>query len=64
MSGFDAERTYSISSNRPVRKEPDCSIELPSNSEKLLLDFLLQYRVGNDFIYRYVLFNASICVLC
>ncbi|KAI1797594.1 ATP dependent DNA helicase [Ganoderma leucocontextum] len=52
MSGFDADRTYSVRSNRPLRKDPDTSIDLPSNTERLLLDFLLQYRVGNDFIYR------------
>ena len=52
MSGFDAERTYSVRGNRPLTKPPDTSIDLPSNTEKLLLDFLLQYRVGNDFVYR------------
>lgn len=55
MSGFDAERTYSLRTNRPLTKPLDTSIDLPSNTEKLLLGFLLQYRVANDFIYRFVL---------
>ncbi|TRM65982.1 MCM2/3/5 family-domain-containing protein [Schizophyllum amplum] len=49
MSGFDANRVYSIST--PQRTAPQSS-DLPSETEKLLLDFLMQYRVGGDFIYR------------
>ncbi|KAI0670194.1 ATP dependent DNA helicase [Trametes maxima] len=49
MSGFDADRVYSVS----VHDVPEPTApELPSQTEKLLLDFLLQYRVGGDFIYR------------
>lgn len=53
MSGFDADRTYSVRTQN--NREPTGSaLELPSRTEKLLLDFLLQYRVGSDFIYRFV----------
>lgn len=51
MSGFDADRIYSVS----VHDVPDAtSPETASEAEKLLLDFLLQYRVGGEFIYRCV----------
>lgn len=50
MSGFDADRVYSVAVHDVA--EPTAP-ELPSQTEKLLLDFLLQYRVGGDFIYRY-----------
>jgi DNA replication licensing factor MCM5 len=57
MSGFDANRVYNVS----VYDQPDAtSPDTPSEAEKLLLDFLLQYRVGGEFIYRSVLVN---CVL-
>ena len=53
MSGYDADRTYSVRTSN--HKEPAGSaLDYPSQTEKLLLDFLLQYRVGSDFIYRYV----------
>ena len=53
MSGFDADRTYSVRTQN--NKEPTGpALELPSQTEKLLLEFLLQYRVGGDFIYRFV----------
>ncbi|EGO02786.1 hypothetical protein SERLA73DRAFT_102769 [Serpula lacrymans var. lacrymans S7.3] len=49
MSGFDANQVYTVS----VHDIPSSSSpETPSQSEKLLLDFLLQYRVGGEFIYR------------
>ncbi|KAH9937414.1 MCM2/3/5 family-domain-containing protein [Fomitopsis serialis] len=49
MSGFDADRVFSVSVHDvPEPTGPDS----PSQTEKLLLDFLLQYRVGGDFIYR------------
>ncbi|KZT74892.1 MCM-domain-containing protein [Daedalea quercina L-15889] len=49
MSGFDADRVFSVS----VHDVPEPTApESPSQTEKLLLDFLLQYRVGGDFIYR------------
>ncbi|KAI0803154.1 ATP dependent DNA helicase [Irpex lacteus] len=49
MSGFDADRVYSVA----VHDAPDpVGPEKPSETEKLLQEFLLQYRVGGDFIYR------------
>ncbi|GBE78397.1 DNA replication licensing factor mcm5 [Sparassis crispa] len=49
MSGFDADRVYSVSvHDLPNASSPDT----PSHTEKLLLDFLLQYRIGGEFIYR------------
>lgn len=50
MSGFDADRVYSVSVHQNA---PSFSTESPSETEKLLLDFLLQYRLGGEFIYRY-----------
>ncbi|KAL1761022.1 MCM2/3/5 family-domain-containing protein [Schizophyllum commune] len=49
MSGFDANRVYSVST--PQRAIPQAA-DLPSEAEKSLLDFIMQYRVGGDFIYR------------
>ena len=51
MSGFDANRVYSVST--PQRDIPQAA-DLPSEAEKALLDFIMQYRVGGDFIYRCV----------
>ncbi|PSR80733.1 hypothetical protein PHLCEN_2v6649 [Hermanssonia centrifuga] len=49
MSGFDADRVYSIA----IHDAPDpVAPETPSETEKLLLEFLLQFRVGGEFIYR------------
>ncbi|GJE87730.1 MCM family DNA replication licensing factor [Phanerochaete sordida] len=49
MSGFDADRVYSIA----VHDAADpVSPEKPSETERLFLEFLLQYRVGGEFIYR------------
>ncbi|KAI0786094.1 MCM-domain-containing protein [Abortiporus biennis] len=49
MSGFDANRIYSVA----VHDAPDpVAPDSPSETEKLLLEFLLQYRVGSEFIYR------------
>ena len=51
MSGFDANRVYSVSTpQRAISQAAD----LPSEAEKALLDFIMQYRVGGDFIYRCV----------
>lgn len=49
MSGFDADRVYSVAVHDPT--EP-VGPEKPSETERLLQEFLLQYRVGGDFIYR------------
>ncbi|TFY83319.1 hypothetical protein EWM64_g697 [Hericium alpestre] len=49
MSGFDADRVYSVAVHDiPAAVSPDS----PSETEKLLLDFLLQYRLGGEFVYR------------
>jgi DNA replication licensing factor MCM5 len=50
MSGFDADRVYSVA---VYRNGPSFSTESPSETEKLMLDFLLQYRLGGEFTYRY-----------
>ncbi|ETW87571.1 hypothetical protein HETIRDRAFT_431874 [Heterobasidion irregulare TC 32-1] len=49
MSGFDADRVYSVSVHDISNP---ASLESPSQTEKLLLDFLLQYRLGGEFVYR------------
>jgi DNA replication licensing factor MCM5 len=49
MSGFDADRIYSVAVHDP---SDAISPEKPSEAERLLQEFLLQYRVGGDFIYR------------
>jgi hypothetical protein len=52
MSGFDQNRVYSIAVHDNASKSaPDSASEV----ERRLLDFLLQYRVGGEFIYRYVM---------
>ncbi|KAG6869157.1 hypothetical protein C0993_012256 [Termitomyces sp. T159_Od127] len=49
MSGFDPNNVYTVSvHDLPAAASPDS----PSETEKLLLEFLLQYRVGGEFIYR------------
>lgn len=52
MSGFDANliHTVPILGEQPLSQ----SLENASDTERLLLDFLLQYRVGGQFIYRFV----------
>jgi hypothetical protein len=59
MSGFDADRVYTVS---VYQNTPSFSTESPSETEKLLLDFLLQYRLGGEFIYRYAS-GSTDCVL-
>ncbi|PPQ69616.1 hypothetical protein CVT25_013699 [Psilocybe cyanescens] len=49
MSGFDANRVYSVSvHDLPAATSPDT----PSETEKLLVDFILSFRVGGEFVYR------------
>ncbi|KAF8202944.1 MCM-domain-containing protein [Pholiota molesta] len=49
MSGFDVNRVYSVSvHDLPPAAAPDS----PSETEKLLIDFILSFRVGGEFIYR------------
>ena len=49
MSGFDADRVYSVQVHDAP---PPQDIERPADVERMLLDFLLEYRVGGEFIYR------------
>ncbi|KAJ3513554.1 hypothetical protein NLJ89_g2886 [Agrocybe chaxingu] len=49
MSGFDANRVYSVSVHDPAAAT---SPDSPSETEKLLVDFILTFRVGGEFIYR------------
>ncbi|KAF7978919.1 hypothetical protein HWV62_44452 [Athelia sp. TMB] len=49
MSGFDQDHLYNVNVHTP---QAATSPDSPSETEKLLLDFLLQYRVGGEFIYR------------
>lgn len=49
MSGFDANRTFSVSVHDAPAPQ---RVEQPAETERMLLDFLLQYRVGGEFIYR------------
>ena len=51
MSGFDGNHVFTVSVHDPA---PAASTDSPSQTEKLLLEFLLQYRVGGEFIYRLV----------
>ncbi|CAA7258757.1 unnamed protein product [Cyclocybe aegerita] len=49
MSGFDANRVYSVSVHEPAAAT---SPDSPSETEKHLVDFILTFRVGGEFIYR------------
>ncbi|EIW86402.1 MCM-domain-containing protein [Coniophora puteana RWD-64-598 SS2] len=49
MSGFDANQVFTVSVHDQATPSAP---ENPSQTEKLLLEFLLQYRVGGEFIYR------------
>jgi len=50
MSGFDANTVHSV----PILAEKPLgtTLESASDTERMLLDFLLQYRVGGVFLYR------------
>ncbi|KAG6381381.1 MCM-domain-containing protein [Boletus reticuloceps] len=50
MSGFEANRVFTVNVHDP--SSASTSTDTPSQTEKLLLEFLLQYRVGGDFVYR------------
>jgi len=50
MSGFDQDPVYSVYSRDTI---PASVPDTPSDTEKLFLEFLSQYRVGGEFIYRY-----------
>ena len=51
MSGFDANRVFTVNVHDP--SPVSTSTDTPSQTERLLLEFLLQYRVGGEFIYRF-----------
>ena len=55
MSGFDADRVFAV---RVHDAPPPQDITRPAEVERMLIDFLLEYRVGGEFIYRYV--NVSL----
>jgi DNA replication licensing factor MCM5 len=60
MSGFDANNVYTVSvHDTPSATSPDS----PSETEKLLLEFLLHYRVGGEFIYRLVMVRLQSQIL-
>ncbi|TCD70669.1 minichromosome maintenance protein 5 [Steccherinum ochraceum] len=49
MSGFDANRVYTVAvHDAPEAVAPDS----PSETERLLFDFLMQYRIAGEFVYR------------
>jgi DNA replication licensing factor MCM5 len=48
MSGFDLNQVFSV----PVHDQPATNAEAPSETGRLLNEFLLQFRVGGEFIYR------------
>jgi DNA replication licensing factor MCM5 len=47
---FENDHVYSVS---VLDTAPATSPDTPAETEKLLLEFLQQYRVGGEFIYRY-----------
>ncbi|KAJ7655204.1 MCM-domain-containing protein [Mycena polygramma] len=49
MAHFNTPEVFTVSAHDPPAA---VSPESPSETEKLLLDFLLQYRLGGEFIYR------------
>jgi len=49
MSGFDANRVYSVAvHDSAVATSPDS----PAETEKLLFEFIQAFRVGGEYIYR------------
>lgn len=50
MSGFDLDRVFSV----PVHEQPVTNADAPSETAKLLNEFLLQFRIGGEFVYRLV----------
>lgn len=65
MSGFDANRVYSVSVHDvPAATSPDS----PSETEKLLFEFIQQFRLGGEFVYRYIIhyqcFFSQPLILC
>lgn len=51
MSGFDQARTYTVTvQDAPTPETPETKSEI----EDLLMSFLSEFRLGNEFIYRCV----------
>jgi len=49
MSGFEPNRVYSIAVHEtPAATAPDS----PAETEKLLVDFIQVFRLGEEYIYR------------
>lgn len=49
MSGFEPNRVYSIAAHEtPAATSPDS----PAETEKLLVDFIQVFRLGEEYIYR------------
>lgn len=49
MSGFEPNRVYSVAVHEtPAANAP----ETPAETEKLLLEFIQAFRVGEEYIYR------------
>ncbi|KAG7099528.1 hypothetical protein E1B28_001369 [Marasmius oreades] len=49
MSGYEANNVYFVTTQNP--SDP-VAPESPAEIESFLLDFILQYRVGEEFLYR------------
>lgn len=56
QSGFEQNRVFAV----PVL-QGDFAHESPAETEKLFYDFLSGFRVGGEFIYRYVWRGRATC---
>jgi DNA replication licensing factor MCM5 len=50
MSGFDLDRVFSVA----VHEQAVTNSDAPSETAKQLNEFILQFRVGEEFVYRLV----------
>jgi DNA replication licensing factor MCM5 len=49
MSGFEPNRIYSVAVHEPpAASAPDS----PAETEKLLVEFIQAFRLGEEYIYR------------
>ena len=53
MSGFDANRVYTVSVLPP---DPHVAQDSPAATQQQLQEFIMKFRLGEEFIYRFVLF--------
>jgi DNA replication licensing factor MCM5 len=60
MSGFDANLIHTVPTlgDRPLAA---AGLDNASDTERLLLDFLTQFRVEGQFVYRYVAGGPTNC---